>query len=131
MRYSLDTNHAGHLLDWHRRLTARVQNVSPTQVAFCTPSLGELEFGFLKGSRENANRRRLDELLSVHPGLDYDLPAARKYAALLWQLAQQGTLIPKIDIQIAAVALVHDLIVLTADAHFDRIADLRTENWLV
>ena len=38
--------------------------------------------------------------------------------------------IPSIDAQIAAVARIHNLTVLTTDQHFNVVAGLSVENWL-
>lgn len=41
-----------------------------------------------------------------------------------------GRKIPPIDAQIAAIARVHSLVVLTADRHFERVDGITVENWL-
>jgi tRNA(fMet)-specific endonuclease VapC len=53
-----------------------------------------------------------------------------KAAEIHADLKQRGEPIPDADILIAAIALHHDLILVTDDSHFDRIADLMTENWI-
>ena len=42
----------------------------------------------------------------------------------------KGRPIPPIDAQIAAVALLRNLVVLTADHHFEYVDRLTVENWL-
>jgi len=46
---------------------------------------------------------------------------AHHYAAIYSQLRRKGTAIPTNDIWIAAIALEHNLILYTRDAHFDQI----------
>lgn len=46
---------------------------------------------------------------------------AHHYAAIYAQLRRKGTPIPTNDIWIAAIALEHNLILYTRDAHFDKI----------
>jgi tRNA(fMet)-specific endonuclease VapC len=53
-----------------------------------------------------------------------------KAAEIHADLKRRGEPIPDTDILIAAIALHHDLILVTDDSHFDRIADLMTENWI-
>jgi tRNA(fMet)-specific endonuclease VapC len=53
-----------------------------------------------------------------------------KAAKIHADLKRRGEPIPEADIFIAAIALHHDLILVTDDSHFDRIADLMTENWI-
>ncbi|MEW6214360.1 MAG: PIN domain-containing protein [Nitrospirota bacterium] len=43
---------------------------------------------------------------------------------------QKGKPIPSIDAQIAAVARIHNLTVLTTDQHFILVDGLTVENWL-
>jgi len=45
-------------------------------------------------------------------------------------LRRIGRPIPAIDVQIAAVALVNDLVLLTADRHFEQVDILKHENWM-
>ena len=47
------------------------------------------------------------------------------YAGLFAQLRRQGTPIPTNDIWIAALALQHNLALLSRDAHFDNLPQLR------
>ncbi len=44
-----------------------------------------------------------------------------------WQ--QKGRLIPDNDIWIAAIAMQHNLILVTRDSHFDEIESLQIERW--
>ena len=53
-----------------------------------------------------------------------------EYGRIRTELRQKGRPIPDIDIQIAAIARVNDLVVLTADKHFFNIGGLHVENWL-
>jgi tRNA(fMet)-specific endonuclease VapC len=43
---------------------------------------------------------------------------------------QQGRPIPQIDVQIAAIARVNDLTLLTSDKHFRTVDNLKLEDWL-
>ena len=52
--------------------------------------------------------------------------AANIYASL----KQKGRLIGDADILIGSVAKSHDFILVTSDLHFQRIQDLKIENWL-
>lgn len=41
-----------------------------------------------------------------------------------------GRPIPDVDVQIAAIARANQLVLLTADAHFEQVSGLQVENWL-
>jgi predicted nucleic acid-binding protein len=50
---------------------------------------------------------------------------AEQYARLFVQLKRAGTPVPDNDLWIAALALEHDLALITRDRHFDKIPQLR------
>ena len=55
-----------------------------------------------------------------------------EYADIRWQLERIGKRIDHFDLLIAATALHEDLIVVTGNIdHFNRIPDLKTENWMI
>ncbi len=59
-----------------------------------------------------------------------DLRVSGIAAEIHADLRRKGLLIQDADILIAAAALAENLILLTDDGHFQRIPDLKTENWL-
>lgn len=89
-------------------------------------SIGELFSGFRGGSREQENRRELNQFLDSPRVSLYsvDEETAEQYSAILQQLKRQGTPIPTNDIWIAAVALQHGLSLFTRDEHFSNIHGL-------
>src|SRR6266702_8639848 len=82
--------------------------------------IGELLAGFKKGNTEQRNREILDQFLAVpHVGtLPLDEETAERYAVILDFLRRQGTPIPTNDLWIAARAMQHGLVMITADRHF-------------
>ena len=88
--------------------------------------LGELEFGFLNGTRRDENHRKLMEFLR-HSHVEVavvDHRTAEIYAELLFFLRSKGKPIPTNDIWIAALALEHSLVVYTRDTHFDHLPQI-------
>ena len=69
-------------------------------------SVGELLAGFKLGNREQENRSRLDDLLSLDRAetLYPDRQTAECYASIFSELRRKGTPIPTNDIWIAALA---------------------------
>ena len=89
--------------------------------------LGEFHAGILGGSRGHHNLGLLRKLLTK-PTVEVLLPAretAEEYARLFIQLKRAGTPIPDNDLWIAALAVQHDLILITRDKHFEHIPQLR------
>jgi predicted nucleic acid-binding protein len=85
--------------------------------------LGELQAGFQKGDRLQANQAALEAFLGsprvrIAP-LEED--TATRYAEIVTFLRRQGTPIPTNDIWIAATAMQLGLEILTTDAHFARV----------
>ncbi|HEU0168811.1 MAG TPA: PIN domain-containing protein, partial [Chloroflexota bacterium] len=76
--------------------------------------------------------RQLDEVLLPNLAVvPFDEPAAREYGELRARLEKQGISIGDADLKIASIALVHGLVVVTANVrHFTRVAGLLVENWL-
>jgi tRNA(fMet)-specific endonuclease VapC len=88
--------------------------------------LGELMFGFRKGTRVQVNMKDLEEFLTqdtVHR-ITLGETTADRYSRISVQLKRQGTPIPTNDIWIAAQAMEHGADLLTFDRHFEMIHGL-------
>ena len=83
-----------------------------------------------KSSQAVANQRKLEALLGQFVTYPFDQLAAKEFGRIVTDLRRIGRPIPAIDMQIAAVALANDLVLLTADRHFDHVAALKHENWM-
>lgn len=129
-RYLLDTNHAS--IFWRKRhvVAARLEGTPDARVGLCLPSIGELWYMVFKSARVDSNSRELGLFLRDYERWDYDAAAAMEFGRMKADLKKAGRPIPDVDIQIAAIARVNELVLLTADAHFAYIADLKTENWI-
>lgn len=104
------------------------------EVAIPTLVWHELRFGVerLPASRrrEAIERYLADVVLATMPILDYDRVAAEWHASERVRLAAKGITPPFVDGQIAAIARVNDLVLVTRnDAHFKRFKDLRVRRW--
>ena len=91
-----------------------------------TVIMGELLAGFRCGSREDLNRKELDEFLDS-PRVDIlpiDDETAEFYAQVFHELKQKGRPIPSNDLWLAASALQHGLALATFDDHFSNISGL-------
>ena len=108
---------------WHETLAVADCILVPAIV------LGELFHGFHKGRRFAENKRRLEEFLEepqVAIG-DVTRGTAEIYGEFLKQLQKQATPIPTNDIWIAAIVQEYSAILLTRDAHFDHLPQVRTK----
>ena len=124
MRVALDTNRLTDLLHDDHALAEWLATCEQVWIPLIV--LAEIKAGFLGGTRQRGNEILLQELLS-RPTVEVLLPGretAEQYARLFDQLKRAGTPIPDNDIWIAALALEHDLVLITRDRHFESIPQL-------
>jgi tRNA(fMet)-specific endonuclease VapC len=91
--------------------------------------LGELYFGAARSSRPAQNIARIDEFAAGRSVLACDQAVARQYGSIKDTLRQQGRPIPENDVWIAAIALEHECVLVSRDAHFRAIEGLKLEVW--
>ena len=98
------------------------------------PAVHELVFGYLRmpPSRKRTFIQRYidDDLVRNIPVLAYDEDAARWHAAERARLSALGLTPPFVDGQIAAIAAVNGLVLVTANTEdFQHFRGLHVENW--
>jgi predicted nucleic acid-binding protein len=83
--------------------------------------LGELNYGFMKGSRREFNERKLRQIISrLKIEIIYvDEDVAGKYAIIYSSLVKKGRKIPINDVWIAACCMEVGGTLLTRDKHFE------------
>lgn len=133
--YLLDTDVLSNLMKRSpsSALIAKVARVSPEQQFTSSITLGELIYGAhrLKERTSALMEKIEDALLPNLRVLSFDIAAARRYGELRAELERLGTPIGDADVRIAAIALSHNLKVVTGnERHFLRIPELEIENWL-
>jgi tRNA(fMet)-specific endonuclease VapC len=85
--------------------------------------LGELLYGFMKGSRQQFNEKKLFQIIG-HLNIeiiDVNADVARKYALIYRSLEKRGTKIPINDVWIAACCMAVGGTLLTRDQHFEAV----------
>jgi predicted nucleic acid-binding protein len=83
--------------------------------------IGELFFGFMKGSRQQFNEKKLRQVVSrlKIEIIDVNTDVARKYAMIYLSLQERGIKIPINDVWIAACCMEVGGILLTRGKHFE------------
>lgn len=132
MDYLLDTNHASRLLEGNNSISTKINTLKNSGSGFgiSISILGELFFAVYASRRKDENLHQLKDFLDDVIIWDYDIPAAEEFGKIQAEQKAKGKPIPSIDAQIAAVARIHNLIILTADEHFDFVNGIKVENWL-
>jgi tRNA(fMet)-specific endonuclease VapC len=108
---------------------ARLRALPASSLFLSATVLGELLFGALVSSRVAENIETLVAFASVAHTLPCDAETARFYGDVKAGLKRLGRPIPENDVWIAAVARQHRLTLVTRDAHFAHVDDLRREHW--
>jgi tRNA(fMet)-specific endonuclease VapC len=90
--------------------------------------LGELHFGFMKGSRQRLNERKLQQFINRLKVeiIDVNADVARKYATIYLSLLGKGAKIPINDVWIAACCMEVGGALLTRDRHFQIVDQIET-----
>ncbi len=83
--------------------------------------LGELNYGFMKGSRQPFNEKKLRQIVNrlKIEIINVNADVARKYAVIHLSLEKKGAKIPINDVWIAACCMEVGGTLLTMDRHFE------------
>jgi tRNA(fMet)-specific endonuclease VapC len=131
MRYLPDTNACIEMLRRRNpRLIARWQSAKANEVVLCSVVVYELRHGAQRSANPAGEHAKLDLFLAPFASLPFDDFCARKCAEIRHHLEANGTVIGPHDLQIAAVAFHHGLILVTHNTReFSRIPGLNLEDW--
>lgn len=130
MKFLLDTNICSAHLRRPGGLAHRfIQHTG--QLAIPSLVLGELLAGAHRHPEPAQLLRGIDDLVLEVGVLAFDERCARRFGAVRAEQYKTGRPAGPVDAMIAAVALVHDLTLVTGNVkHFEMVAGLRIENWL-
>jgi tRNA(fMet)-specific endonuclease VapC len=133
LTYLFDTNHAIAYLNGDPRLKPHLTAAQSggDLFAITTTVLGELYYGAYASQRVTENLAKLTAFASRLIIYGFDVVAAVEFGKIKAEQRAKGKPIPTADAQIAAVARVHGLTVLTNDIHFQQIDSLIVDNWLI
>ena len=133
MIYLLDTNTCIQYITGRSCLVIdKLKTHNPTDIVLCDIVKLELYYGAYKSERKNKNLQVLSEFFHEFRSLTFDDQAAKKAGEIRARLAALGTPIGPYDLQIAAIALVHNLILVTHNIdEFSRVEGLCYEDWEV
>jgi tRNA(fMet)-specific endonuclease VapC len=102
----------------------------PSLILLCDVVKAELYYGAYKSTRREANLALLETLFSEFSSFSFDGDAARIFGEIRADLARKGKPIGPYDLQIAAIALANDCVLVTHNTgEFSRVVDLKIEDW--
>ena len=131
MKYLLDTNACIRVLNGRApALAERLGRHRPSEVAVCSVVKAELFYGAARSRDPAGSLAKQYEFLAPFRSYEFDDRAAEAAGRIRANLESQGTPIGPYDTQIAAIALVNDLVLVTHNvAEFARVDGLRLEDW--
>jgi tRNA(fMet)-specific endonuclease VapC len=131
MKYLLDTNTCiAYLTRRSSNVLEHLKRASPADIALCSVVKSELLFGAHKSVKISENLSRLELFFRPFASLPFDDRASDIAAIARAALEKSGTPIGPNDLLIGAIALAHNLTLVTRNhREFSRIAGLRFEDW--
>ena len=131
MRRLLDTNTCIKYLNGQSEAIRRhVETMSAKDIVVCAVVKAELFYGAYISRYPERNLEKQGIFLNRFASLPFDDRAADMYGRIRADLERAGTPIGPNDLLIAAIALAHNVIVVSHNTReFARIADLRLEDW--
>jgi tRNA(fMet)-specific endonuclease VapC len=126
----LDANVCIDVLRGRRDVSARLEANGPVGLFLCSVVKAELSFGARLASDPMRAADLVDAFCAPFPSLPFDDACVDAYARLRADLRVVGASIGANDLAIAAIALTHDLGLVSDDrAAFARVPELTVTSW--
>jgi len=127
LKLVLDTNI---YCDYAEGIKETVDLIASYSAEIFIPSIvmGELTFGFMKGTRQLYNESKLQQIIKILniSIIDVTKDVARKYAKIYLELREKGNKIPINDVWIAACCMEVGGTLLTRDKHFEYVDQIES-----
>ena len=133
MLYLLDTNVCVMYINGRSEsVRDRILSTPTDEMAVCSIVKAELFYGAMRSNNSTRTLERQQGFLNRFTSFPFDDEAALIFGQIRAQLGRRGTPIGAYDLQIAAIALAHNLTLITHNtAEFSRVNDLQIEDWEV
>lgn len=130
-KFLLDTNACIHYLNHSDSpVRRRMESLRSEEVVICSVVKAELYYGVNKSNRKAETLEGLEYFFNTLKSLPFDDRSARIYGAIRAELEAKGRPIGPNDLMIAAIALAHNVILITHNTReFSRVNDLQLEDW--
>ncbi|HRN67963.1 MAG TPA: type II toxin-antitoxin system VapC family toxin [Promineifilum sp.] len=129
--YLLDTNACIRILNGQSiSVVERLRRQSPRAVYLCSIVKAELIYGAHRSARPAENMRLLNRFFEPYESLPFDDRCTEVYGRIRNELERSEMVIGPNDLMIAATAVTHRLVLVTANTRqFSRVINLEIENW--
>ena len=130
MAYLIDTNIIIYSLKQHNAVNQKFEETKNVQKSISVITYGELIYGARKSGHVERNLAVSYRIAELFPVINIDKSIMDIFGEIKSGLEKKGSIIEDMDVLIAATALSFNLILVTNDVdHFQRVDDLRIENW--
>lgn len=131
MRFLLDTDTLIYWMKGTPEIIDRVALHGNQSLAVSGISRAELFYGAFRSQRVEKNLQAIQRLSTAITFIPLSNEAQQIFGRIKAALQKQGNLIEDMDILIAATAIAEDMTLVTNNQkHFQRISELKIENWL-
>lgn len=131
MIYLLDTNICVYWLNGESKIKDKIISKSIDDLAISIITLAELQYDAYNSRSIERNLKKVKEFSSTINIYELDERSTDLYASIKAKLKAEGKILDDFDILIAAIAIINNCILVTNNLkHFQRIKDLRIENWM-
>jgi tRNA(fMet)-specific endonuclease VapC len=131
--YVLDTNVVAALMRGEQKVVARLERVTRAMVAVPEPAWAEIAYGLARMPASRRRQRLMDRLELLRdelPSVVWSSEVSDAFGHLKASLEAKGQRLEDFDLAIAAHALAHDAVLVTANVrHLGRIDELEVEDW--
>ncbi|QSV52544.1 MAG: type II toxin-antitoxin system VapC family toxin [Dolichospermum sp. UKL201] len=131
MIYLLDTNTCIiYLKGKNIHLKEKLDSISISEISVCSIVKSELFYGAMRSAKPESNLKLQQGFLDKFVSLPFNDEAAIIFGNIRAELTSKGTPIGGYDLQIAAIALANNLILVTHNTReFSRIPQLQLQDW--
>ena len=131
MCFLLDTNVCiSYLNNYLSPIRRKLEQLTPNQIFVCSIVKAELFYGAMKSRHPSQTLLKQEVFLNQFVSLPFDDNAAKLFGIHRANLIRRGTPIGPYDVQIASIALTHQLTLVTHNTkEFSRIPELKIVDW--
>jgi predicted nucleic acid-binding protein len=130
MKYAIDSDILIYYLKNHPKIVERFINAELDEISTTIINYTELLFGAYKSAKSVENLTRIRQFLDSFTIVQFDKNSAEIFAQLKALLQKNGNNVADMDLLIASICLANNLILVTNNTrHFEKIPDLKLENW--
>jgi len=136
MNYLLDTNICIYIIKkTPEKVIKKLESISndegKNEIYLSSVTVSELYYGVEKSSKLEKNLEALKGFLTPFQIINFDHESAEVSGRVRSDLERKGTVIGPYDLQIASIAIAHNLVSVTNNIkEFKRVDGLNLENWV-